>query len=75
LIQTKITHSHTASKEKKKEDIIWNLRTQLALSQELCVQYEIDLGARDELVQALTQCAEVAEKEKERAGMSCAVRR
>lgn len=57
------THSRTASKE---EDIIWNLRTQLALSQELCAQYEIDLGARDELVQALTQRAEVAEKEKEK---------
>ncbi|KAG2121306.1 hypothetical protein DEU56DRAFT_760718 [Suillus clintonianus] len=57
------THSRTASKD---EDIIWNLRTQLALSQELCAQYEIDLGARDELVQALTQRAEVAEKEKEK---------
>ncbi|KAG2363990.1 hypothetical protein BDR07DRAFT_1375382 [Suillus spraguei] len=57
------THSRTASKE---EDIIWNLRTQLALSQELCAQYEIDLGARDELVQALTKRAEVAEKEKEK---------
>lgn len=57
------THSRTASKE---EDIIWNLRTQLALSQELCAQYEIDLGARDELVQALTQRTEVAEKEKEK---------
>ncbi|KAG2107623.1 uncharacterized protein F5147DRAFT_199842 [Suillus discolor] len=57
------THSRTASKE---EDIIWNLRTQLALSQELCAQYEIDLGARDELVRALTQRTEVAEKEKEK---------
>ncbi|KAG1731384.1 hypothetical protein EDB19DRAFT_1334961 [Suillus lakei] len=57
------THSRTASKE---EDIIWNLRTQLALSQELCAQYEIDLGARDELVQALTKRAEHAEKEKEK---------
>ncbi|KAG1807788.1 uncharacterized protein BJ212DRAFT_1485365 [Suillus subaureus] len=57
------THSRAASKE---EDIIWNLRTQLALSQELCAQYEIDLGARDELVQALTHRADVAEKEKEK---------
>jgi hypothetical protein len=57
------THSRTASRE---EDIIWSLRTQLALHQELCAQYEIDLGARDELVQALTQRAEAAEKEKEK---------
>ncbi|KAG2029208.1 hypothetical protein BDR03DRAFT_1018740 [Suillus americanus] len=49
----------------KKEDIIWNLCIHLALSQELCVQYEINLGARDGLIQALTQHAEVAEKEKE----------
>lgn len=57
------THSRTASRE---EDIIWNLRTQLALQQELCAQYEIDLGARDELVRALTQRVEAAEKEKEK---------
>lgn len=56
-------HSRTASRE---EDIIWSLRTQLALQRELCAQYEIDLGARDELVQALTQRAEAAEKEREK---------
>ncbi|KAJ8581327.1 hypothetical protein M405DRAFT_832733 [Rhizopogon salebrosus TDB-379] len=57
------THSRTASRE---EDIIWSLRTQLAVQQELCAQYEIDLGARDELVQALTHRAEAAEKDKEK---------
>ncbi|KAG0702143.1 hypothetical protein DFH29DRAFT_923328 [Suillus ampliporus] len=57
------SHSRTASKD---EDIIMSLRTQLALQQDLCAQYEIDLGARDELVQALTQRAESAEKEKEK---------
>jgi hypothetical protein len=55
-------HSRTASKE---EDIIWSLRTQLALQQELCAQYEIDLGARDEMVQALTSRFEKTEKEGE----------
>ncbi|KAG1744646.1 uncharacterized protein EDB91DRAFT_1335609 [Suillus paluster] len=57
------THSRTTSKD---DDILWSLRTQLALSQELCAQYEIDLGARDELVQALTLRAESAEKEREK---------
>lgn len=57
------THTRTASRE---EDIIWSLRTQLAFQQELCTQYEIDLGARDELVQALTTRFENAEKENEK---------
>ncbi|KAF9219309.1 hypothetical protein BS17DRAFT_789471 [Gyrodon lividus] len=57
------THSRTASRE---EDIMWSLRTQLALQQELCAQYEIDLGACDELVQALTTRLETAEKENEK---------
>lgn len=57
------THTRRASKE---EDIIWSLRTQLALQQELCAQYEIDLGARDELVQALTARCEKNEQEGER---------
>ncbi|KIJ18268.1 hypothetical protein PAXINDRAFT_110749 [Paxillus involutus ATCC 200175] len=57
------THSRTASRE---EDIIWSLRTQLALQQELCAQYEIDLGARDELVEALTGRLESAERENEK---------
>lgn len=53
-------HSRTASRE---EDIILSLRTQLALQQELCAQFEIDLGARDELVEALTIRLEASEKE------------
>lgn len=53
-------HSRTASRE---EDIIWSLRTQLAMQQELCAQFEIDLGARDELVEALTIRLEASEKE------------
>jgi hypothetical protein len=47
----------------KEDDLIWSLRTQLALQQELCAQYEVDLGARDALVFALTQRVETAEKE------------
>ncbi|KAG6336108.1 hypothetical protein ID866_2974 [Astraeus odoratus] len=57
------THGRTASRE---EDIIWSLRTQLAFQQELCTQYEIDLGARDEMVQALTGRLDTAEKENEK---------
>ena len=56
-------HSRTASRE---EDIIWSLRTQLALQQELCAQFEIDLGARDELVEALTIRLEASEKENDK---------
>ncbi|KAI9509890.1 hypothetical protein F5148DRAFT_676408 [Russula earlei] len=58
-----VGHARRPSKE---EDIIWSLRTQLALQQELCVQYEVDLGARDALVSVLTQRVETAEKEKEK---------
>lgn len=57
------THSRNASKE---DDVVWSLRTQLALQQELCSQYEIDLGARDELVQTLTERCEKIEKEADR---------
>lgn len=57
------THSRNASKE---DDVVWSLRTQLALQQELCSQYEIDLGARDELVQNLTERCEKVEKEADR---------
>jgi hypothetical protein len=57
------THSRATSKE---EDVILSLRTQLALQQELCAQYEIDLGARDEIVQTLTVRCEKTEKEGER---------
>ena len=50
----------------KEDDIIWSLRTQLALQQELCAQYEVDLGARDALVSALTQRVDTAEKENDK---------
>jgi chromosome segregation ATPase len=50
----------------KEDDIVWSLRTQLALQQELCHQYEIDLRARDEVVEALTLRCEKTEKEGER---------
>ena len=53
-------------KPSKEDDIIWSLRTQLALQQELCAQYEVDLGARDALVSALTQRYETVEKENEK---------
>ncbi|KAI0945184.1 hypothetical protein AcV7_001791 [Taiwanofungus camphoratus] len=56
-------HVRKASKE---EDLIWSLRTQLALQSELCVQFEVDLGARDELVQVLTARLEESERECER---------
>ena len=56
-------HSRTVSRE---EDIIWSLRTQLALQRELCAQFEIDLGARDELVEALTLRLEASEKENDK---------
>lgn len=53
-------------KPSKEDDLIWSLRTQLALQQELCAQYEVDLGARDALVSVLTQRAETADKENEK---------
>jgi chromosome segregation ATPase len=56
-------HLQATSRE---EDVILSLRTQLALQQELCTQYEIDLGARDEIVQMLTARCEKTEKEGER---------
>jgi hypothetical protein len=55
-----------ARKPSQEEDTIWCLRTQLALQQELCAQYEVDLGARDALVSALTQRADTAEKESDK---------
>ena len=55
-----------ARKSSKEDDIIWSLRTQLAIQQELCSQYEVDLGARDVLVSVLTQRVENAEKESEK---------
>ena len=55
-----------ARKPSKEDDIIWSLRTQLAIQQELCAQYEVDLGARDTVVTVLTQRVENAEKESEK---------
>ena len=56
-------HTRTASRE---EDLIWDLRTQLALQTELCGQYEVDLAARDELVENLTKRLGDVEHECER---------
>ncbi|KAI0045170.1 hypothetical protein FA95DRAFT_1451001, partial [Auriscalpium vulgare] len=57
------THTRKASRE---EDLIWSLQTQLTLQQELCAQYEIDLGARDELVSTLSGRLENLEKDAEK---------
>ncbi|KAH7910563.1 hypothetical protein BJ138DRAFT_1113986 [Hygrophoropsis aurantiaca] len=56
-------HTRSASRE---EDLIWSLRTQLALQQELNAQYEIDLSARDELVRTLETRLDAAERENEK---------
>ncbi|KAI8971313.1 hypothetical protein BD414DRAFT_540487 [Trametes punicea] len=56
-------HSRKASRE---EDLILSLRTQLALQTELCAQYEVDLGARDEMMRVLQSRLDEAEKECER---------
>lgn len=55
------THTRTASRE---DDLIWSLRTQLAIQQELNVQYEVDLSARSELVSSLASKLELADKDK-----------
>jgi hypothetical protein len=55
-----------ARKPSQEEDMIWSLRTQVAIQQELCAQYEVDLGARDALVSALTQRVETVENENEK---------
>ena len=55
-----------ARKPSKEDDIIWSLRTQLAIQQEMCAQFEVDLVARDALVSALTQRVENAEKASEK---------
>ena len=44
-------------------NLISTLRTQLALQNELCTQYEIDLQARDETVDVLTKRVHAAETE------------
>ena len=55
------THARTASRE---DDLLWFLRTQLAIQQELNVQYEVDLSARNELVSSLASKLELADKDK-----------
>ncbi|CDO77565.1 hypothetical protein BN946_scf184926.g2 [Trametes cinnabarina] len=56
-------HGRKASRE---EDLILSLRTQLALQTELCAQYEVDLGARDEITRMLQSRLDETEKECER---------
>ncbi|KAJ6463408.1 hypothetical protein C8R45DRAFT_911574 [Mycena sanguinolenta] len=53
-------HARKASKE---EDLIFSLKTQLALQTELCGQFETDLRARDELVEVLGKKLSEVEKE------------
>ena len=57
------THTRTASRE---EDLIWSLRTQLALQSELCAQYEVDLSVKDELVEMLNNRLTESDKELDR---------
>ncbi|CCL98315.1 uncharacterized protein FIBRA_00309 [Fibroporia radiculosa] len=56
-------HGRKASRE---ENLILSLRTQLALQSELCVQFELDLSARDELVRVLSSRLDDTERECER---------
>ncbi|KAJ7602487.1 hypothetical protein DFH06DRAFT_1488666 [Mycena polygramma] len=42
-----------ARKSSKEDDLIFSLKTQLALQTELCGQFETDLRARDELVEVM----------------------
>ncbi|KAH9848978.1 hypothetical protein C2E23DRAFT_888588 [Lenzites betulinus] len=56
-------HNRKASRE---EDLILSLRTQLALQTELCAQFEVDLGARDELTRMLQARLDDVEKDSER---------
>ncbi|KAI0363437.1 hypothetical protein BV20DRAFT_958314 [Pilatotrama ljubarskyi] len=56
-------HGRKASRE---EDLILSLRTQLALQTELCAQYEVDLGARDELMRMLQSRLDETQRECER---------
>ncbi|KAF7326631.1 hypothetical protein MVEN_02599900 [Mycena venus] len=53
-------HVRKASKE---EDLIFSLKTQLALQTELCGQFETDLRARDELVEVLGKKLSEVERE------------
>ncbi|KAG2005896.1 hypothetical protein CC2G_002262 [Coprinopsis cinerea AmutBmut pab1-1] len=50
-------------KTSKEESLIYSLQTQLAIQNDLCQQYEIDLRARDEMVNTLTQKLSDVEKE------------
>ncbi|GJE92942.1 hypothetical protein PsYK624_091010 [Phanerochaete sordida] len=56
-------HTRTASRE---EDLIWSLRTQLALKSEICTQFEVDLSAKDELVEILNARLGDSERELDR---------
>ncbi|KAI0824945.1 hypothetical protein BC628DRAFT_1321363 [Trametes gibbosa] len=56
-------HNRKASRE---EDLILSLRTQLALQTELCAQYEVDLGTRDELTRMLQARVDDVEKDSDR---------
>lgn len=59
-------HPIHARKVSREEDHAWRLQTALALKSELCVQYEADLAARDELVALLQQRIAECEKELDR---------
>ncbi|KAJ7146055.1 hypothetical protein C8R44DRAFT_690289 [Mycena epipterygia] len=52
-----------ARKSSKEEDVIFSLKTQLALQTELCGQFETDLRARDELVEVLGKKLGAVERE------------
>ena len=59
-------NSKHAKKNSREEDLILTLRTQLALQSELFTQYEVDLRARDELVEVLGKRVETAERDGEK---------
>ena len=59
-------HPVHARKVSREEDHAWRLQTALALKSELCVQYEADLAARDELVALLQQRIAECERELDR---------
>lgn len=52
-----------ARKTSKEENLIYSLQAELALQKDLCVQYESDLMARDELVDVLGRKLSSLEKE------------
>ncbi|TCD68974.1 hypothetical protein EIP91_009196 [Steccherinum ochraceum] len=61
------THTRKASRE---EDLIWSLRTQLALKDELCAQFETELNAKDDLVREWQNRAVEVERECEQRKMA-----